>query len=371
MRLSSLLLLASSIATLAGCTANEQTASLQDEFGLDGIASAIGNQNGMSSPYVQGSKFTVTVQAGSKATASGWKLQSSDPGVMQVGGMTSSSTTSQVYPVVATGAGTTTLTVTDANGKVLDSEDIEVDEASSYQLCDQGLLMSGASDDRSAVTQIHLLAGGTATFLVRYFNGTKELSGNNALVPTGGTGVTASTVATSFSARDFLEVSALDAGTASVSLAVGSTSNVVPITIVDDTAIHSVGLAAQTETGAKDGQSLYVFGRAFDVDGNEVFGGSFQWTAGGAAVSVPVYDDGKPSDVIVYQYDHTQAESVSASLDSQSASIQVHGSPSTTTAATSENVGCSVANGPGAPGSVAAGVLVGLALLASRRRNRC
>ena len=93
---------------------------------------------------------------------------------MQVGAITETSTTSQKYPVVAAGAGTTTLTVTDANGKVLDSEDIEVDKATSYQLCDQGLLMSGASDDRSAVTQIHLLAGGTATFLVRYFAGTKE-----------------------------------------------------------------------------------------------------------------------------------------------------------------------------------------------------
>ena len=165
-------------------------------------------------------------------------------------------------------------------------------------------------------------------------------------------------------------MSALDAGSSPVSLAVGSTSNVVPITIVDDTAIHSVGLAQQSETGAKDGQSLYVFGRAFDTDGNDVFGASFQWTAGGAAVSTPVYDDGKPSDMIIYQYDHTQAESVSASLAGDSASIQVHGSPSTTTTATSENVGCSVANAPGAPGSVAAGVLVGLALLASRRRAR-
>ncbi|HEY8092012.1 MAG TPA: hypothetical protein VIF09_29325 [Polyangiaceae bacterium] len=369
MRLSSLLLAASSIALLAGCTASEHPASLQDEFGLDGIAGSIGNQNGMSSPYVQGSKFSVTVQAGSKENASGWKLQSSNANVMQVLAAVETSTTSQKYPVVAAGAGTTTLTVTDAGGTVLDSEDIEVDEATTYQLCDQGLLLSGASDDRSAVTQIHLLAGGTATFLVRYFSGTKELSGNNALVSTGGSGITAGTVSTSFSARDFLEVSAVDAGTSSVSLAVGSTSNVVPITVVDDTAIHGVGLAPQSDTGAKDGQSLYVFGRAFDVDGNDVFGASFQWSAGGAAVKSPIDADGQPSDMIIYQYDHTQAESVSAALAGDSATAQVHGSPATTTAATSESVGCSVGHGAGAPASsAAAGVLVGLALLASRRR---
>src|SRR5580704_13793416 len=63
-----------------------------------------------------------------------------------------------------------------------------------------------------------MVSGGTATFLARHFNGSQELAGNNALVPTG-TGVAgAATVAANFSVRDFLEVNASSAGSGNVSM---------------------------------------------------------------------------------------------------------------------------------------------------------
>jgi hypothetical protein len=353
-----------------GCSVNQNTASLQDNFATDVFASFFGNQNALSTPYVQGSKFTITVQPGGKNTGTGWRLTSSDPTVMQIGVQTDPG--SDDWPVVATGAGHATLTVTDSGGKVLDTEGIDVDVPTEVQLCAHGLLLAGYTDDQSAESSVRIVSGGTATFLARYFNGTTELFGNNAVTPTGSGVASATTAAANFSVRDFVEVSASQMGTGNVSLAVGQTTNQVSVEAVDPTSVASVALAPQSENKAQKGQIIYVFGRALDGQGNDLFGASFSWQVNGATLPSQQFYVGGPTDLLTYQYDSSQSESISDSLAGYSASTKVHGAPATTQEGTTENVGCSVARGVGMDGGAAgAGVLAaGAVVLASRRRRR-
>ena len=369
MRSLRLLLLSASLTSLVtGCSVTEHPASLQDSFSGDVFAPMFGNNNGLSTPYVEGAKFTITVDPGQNQNTTGWKLSSSDPTVMQIG--TQTGTGNDDWSVTATGAGHATLTVLDENGKVIDSEGIDVDVPTEVQLCAQGLLLAGASDDKAAVTSIQLVSGGTATFLVRYFDGSQELAGNNALHPTGSGVATTATVAANVSVRDFLEVSASDAGSGGVSLAVGQSVNQVPVTAVDPSTVKSVALAGQDDSKAKNGDTLYVFGRALDADGNDIYGASFSWDVNGAPLPAKSFLIGGPADVLTYQYTSSQSETVSDALSDLSASITVHGAPSTTSEGSTENVGCSVARGVGREGGAAGlGILGAVAVLASRRRR--
>src|ERR1019366_5665534 len=198
MRLLRCLVAAAVPALAAGCTNTTHVASLQDNFTTDVFSAFVGNPNGLSTPYVQGSKFTITVQPGGNANATGWVLKSSDPTVMTI---TTQSSTSGEWPVTATGAGHATLSVVDSSGKELDSEGIDVDVPTDVQLCAHGLLLSGFTDQQALVTSVRVVSGGTATFLVRYFDGSQELAGNNALKPMFSGLATAWAVPATFSVR--------------------------------------------------------------------------------------------------------------------------------------------------------------------------
>jgi hypothetical protein len=352
-----------------GCSSPQNTASLQDNFATDVFASFFGNANGLSTPYVEGSRFTITVQPSGKNTGAGWTLQSSNPAVMQIGVQPPSG--SNEWPVVATGAGQATLTVVDGSGKVLDSEDVDVQIPTEVQLCAHGLLLAGYSDDQSAESSVRIVSGGTATFLARYYSGTQELSGNNAVIPTASGIATAAVVPANFSVRDFVEVSAADMGSGNVSLAVGMTTNQVAVEAVDPSSVASVALAPQSDDKAQKGETLYVFGRALDSQGNDLFGASFSWAVNGTTLPSQQLIVGGPTDLLTYQYDSKQSETISDTLAGQSASTQVHGNPSTTQEASTENVGCSVARGAGASGGAAGAAMLalGVAFLTHRRRR--
>jgi len=359
-----ILLLGSLLASLAaGCTVDDHTAGLQDNVGT----LSLDNSNALHTPYVAGSSFTITVQAGAHATNDGWKLTSSNASVLQIGVPQGPGTNE--FPVQAGASGHATLTVTDKNGNVLDTSDVDVAVPSRIQLCEQGLLYAGYSDDQAALDSAQVVSGGTATFLARYFDGSQELYGNNALTATNIPLALAAVTSTSFSVRDFVQITGTSAGTTSVHLAAGGTTLDLPVTVVDASVVSSLKLAAQSESGAQEGQPLFVFARALDANGRDVYGSSFAWTAAGQSLAGNG-NSNDPTDLLTYQYHSSGTESVTASVDSHAASATVHGAPSTTSTSTSENTGCSVAHGAGGAGSSITGILIGLAILASRRRAR-
>lgn len=362
MRLSTLLF-GSLVACLAvGCSVQNHTAGLQDDLG----SFSLDNSNVLHSPYVSGSRFSITVQAGNGATFDGWTLSSSAPGVMQVG--TPDGSNANEFSVQAVAPGHATLIVRDKNGNALDSADVNVDVPTSIQLCEQGLLFAGYPDDQAALSSAQIVVGGTATFMARYFAGGQELFGNNALTATNTAEALSSVTSTSFSARDFLQVTGAAMGPTTVHVAAGGSTLDLPVTVVEPSVVSSVALLGQSESGASDGNMLFVFARALDASGKDVYGSSFTWQAG--ATTLPGYSNpNNPADLLAYEYHSSGTETISATVDALSAAATVHGSPSTTSTDSSENTGCTVAHGPGAPASACTGLLVALGIVAAQRRR--
>jgi hypothetical protein len=365
-----LLALSSSLA--AGCAGPSDpgpSVAMQDSFEITLFGKA---QDDLHTPYVQGATFSISVATTDYPQAAQWVLVSSDPTVLAVGAATSGTT----FQVSATGIGHATLSVEDASGKVYDQKQIDVAQPDHVQLCAHGLLLAGLSDDQSQVTQAHVLAGGTATFLVRYFQGAQELYGNGAVKPTATGAVTATATTSSFSDdRDWVEIDALGGeGAGDVTLVVGgSPLTVVPATVVSPSAIASVGALAQLDTGATNGQSLYVFARAFDASGNDLYGGSFDWTVAGMPVTSSL-PNGEPSDTLTYTFAGGKSETIDVGDQGLSTAITVQatGGAAATSVGSTENVGCSVGGAPGtsrgALGFVALALAAAGALVSRRRR---
>jgi MYXO-CTERM domain-containing protein len=156
-----------------------------------------------------------------------------------------------------------------------------------------------------------------------------------------------------------------------VSLVVGGQAlGSLPVTVVSTTAIQSVGVAKQDDSQASDGQTLYVIGRAFDDQQNDVYGASYQWSFGGTALGGS--QPGVPTDLLSYQYKGSASGTVQDSLGTLNASTTVHAQASSVAVGSTANVGCSVGGAPGAgfTGGAAALGLAAVAAAAARRR-RC
>jgi hypothetical protein len=361
------LLVLAAAPALGGCSFEPaKGVGMQDSLTLDLFAPPVDELN---TPYVAGAKFDVTISSNGYGSMSGWTVVSSDPSVIAVGA--ANPRQPQDFPVTAAGSGHATLSVLDASGKVLDSHPVDVDEPDSVQLHAHGLMMAGMDDSQTQVTHASVVEGGRATFLVRYFKGSQELWGNGAVQPAATGSVTVTTKESGFGdARDWIELDAAQAGSGQVSLGVGG-QNVatVPVDVVGVDQVARVTLYPQSESGAKDGAQLYVFARALDAQGGDVWGGSFDWAAGGAAVTSGAGSLGGPTDLLAYTYEHAQSESVSATLGTYSSSATVHGNGATLD--TSANVGCAVARGAGTGGGAGGfALLLGAAGVVAARRRR-
>jgi hypothetical protein len=375
----SLALLALSLA--AGCSSKRVT--MQDDFDLDLFGPY---KDDLHSPYVVGASFGISVDTHDKTDTSGWTLQSSAPGVIEVESTPSASTspsgsastspprTSFDIPVKAVAAGHATLTVRDAKGNVVDTHDVDVEVPDRVELYAHGLLLAGESDDQARVNQVHVLPAGEGTFLVRYFVGGTELTGSGALAPSASGAATATSTHSGLApSRDWLQVTGTGDGTGQVSLVVGGAPlGMVPVTIADPTSIASVALAKQDDSHSKDGDLLYVFARSLDAQGNDVYGASFSWKLDGNPLA-PHVVAGEPTDVISYQYKSGSSDSITTQFTSMSTSVNVHANPSTVAVGSTASVGCSVGAAPGAAGGAGlaglAACAAGVALVATRRRR--
>jgi hypothetical protein len=362
------------VALAAGCNNQTQRVTMQDDFDIDLFGP---HTDDLHTPYVIGAQFSIDVTTHDGSSTVGWTLQSSNPKVFSVGTSPSqpasatAAPTSFSEPVTAIGAGQATLTVLDGGGKVVDSHQVTVGVPDSVQLYAHGLLLAGDSDDQARVSVARVASGGEATFLVRYFEAGTELSGSGALAPTAtGSLTTSTTQSTLATARDWLLVDGAAPGGGQVSLVVGGqTLGSLPVTVVAAGAIQSLGLAKQDDSHASDGQTLYVIGRAFDDQKNDVYGASYQWSFGGTALSGS--QPGVPTDVLSYQFKGSASGTVQASLGTLDASTTVHAEASSVAVSSTADVGCSVGGAPGAgfTGGAAALGLVAIAAGAVRRRS--
>jgi hypothetical protein len=358
---------------VSGCGNGGKPVTMHDSFDVDIFGP---RTDDLHTPYVAGAKVTITIDTNDSRDTSKWTLATSDPTVLAV----SSPFDKYGYglQVTAVDPGTARLFVVDENGHNVDEHDVTVALPDRVELHSHGLMLAGLSDDASRVMQARIIAGGIETFLVRYFAGSQELYGNGALHPIGTGDVTANDTTSGFGTeREWLQIVAANQPqyeNSQVALQVrGDVVSTVPAAVVAPSEVVSLGLVRQDTSRAKDGDSLSVFGRAYDAQGNDVYGASFSWTAGGAAVPTSLLAANGPSDVLDYTYKAKATMDVSAALDGLGTTTTVHGTqPSIDSSA---DVACSVGRAPGSGGlsGTAAGGGLGFAAalgLAARRRRR-
>jgi hypothetical protein len=316
-------------------------------------------------PYVKGAPVSLIVSSSDEhQDLSGWVVKSSDPTIFRVdaiepdakgGGLTARG--------VAVGEGTAQLTVFDADGNEVGHGTAEVLAPDRVELDAHGYLILGKDGD-APVAEARILENGTATYLVRYFRGARELHGNGILSVDAPAGITATPRTTFlFENREWLTLTAAAVADKSIQLyADGTPFAVVPVITVPEADIAQVTILTQSEKGHDDGDWLVALAQAYDGLGRRVFGVDYAWDVDGVQETA----DG---DLYRYSYKKGQYQMVTAARAGHSDTTMIQSDGGYVDS--SNNIGCAAAPGHtrgAAP--LAASALVGLVLVAARRRRR-
>lgn len=167
-----------SLSLLAGCGDDREPPRtwLEDHFVSDG---AEGDE--LHSPYVAGTRLMLTIQTTSRLITSGRRLDvtSDDPSVLRIDRVERRS-----VEATAIAPGTTTVRVVDvATGDELTSEEVEVrapTRVEVYPFVAQTRYVRDEDAMREDAT-LHVLAGSSAGYYVRYFDGETALAGSGVL----------------------------------------------------------------------------------------------------------------------------------------------------------------------------------------------
>jgi hypothetical protein len=315
-------------------------------------------EDNLHSPYVRGAAVTVFAHSSDEGEdLRGWSIESSDPAVFRIDGAVASDGRDLAMRGQAVGEGTAALTLRDARGHAVGHGVAEVRVPDAVELDAHGSLILGR-DDEAAVREARVLAGGAATYLVRYFQGGRELHGNGVLSADVPAGVTAEPRTTFLlENREWLTLHTTAVGTGSMQLvADGVPAPTLPVVVVPESAIADVVVLTEPESGHKDGDSLAALAQAYDANGARIFGVDYDWNVDGVA------QQGE-GDLYRYQFKAGQYVMVQAQRGAHAdqAQIQSEGGRVGST----NHVGCAAGGG----GSLAVG-LVGLGLMAVRRRPR-
>jgi len=309
------------------------------------------------SPYVRGTQLTIWVTSDDDNDKVGnWEVVSSDPSILQMMDQEYDGTSLGVH-ALALGEGPVDLAVIDEHGERVGHGKAEVALPDEIQLAAHGYLIVG-QDDRAPVPEARIAQGDTATYLVRYYQGGRELYGNSVLTATPPAGVVAEPRQSYlFEKREWLTLTASAAGTSSTPLFVDN-AHVADVQVVGvpATDISDVALIAQSEKGATDGSWLVVLAQASDSLGRNVFGVDYRWNVNGNAQTA----DG---DLYRYQFKKGDTEILEVERSGHTDLVDIQSDRGYVD--NSNKVGCAAAGG----GTLQLGVLA-LAWCVRRRRRR-
>jgi hypothetical protein len=327
----------------------------------------VGPSNELHTPYVLGASMNLYVHTtDDNEKMEGWTVESSDTSIFTVDAPQRYSDKRIYVPGHAVGDGTAQLLVRNSGGHVVGRADVEVRRPDRAQLMAHGMLIIGRSESQSTVSELRLLNGGTATFLVHYFAGDRQLSGNGALSVDAPSDVTVTTPRSwVFEDRDWLQVTPSKSGTSSLTLKVaGEPFGDVPLTVVDGSEVDSLHIIGQDESHAKKDQWLVALGQAYDSSMRQIFGVEFNWDVDGQAQSN--WDGSDTGDLYRYKFDPKQPKMLAATYGQVSAVAMIHASEGFVDS--SNNIGCSAV--PGAATATGGLFLLAICFIAMRMRSR-
>jgi MYXO-CTERM domain-containing protein len=310
-------------------------------------------------PYVRGAKVTLFARSSDEnPDFRGWTIVSSNPAVFRIDeNVVDGDAGALTARGQAMGEGSVELALLDASGEEVGHGVAEVVVPDRVELDAHGSLILGR-DDEAPVSEARVLAAGRATYMVRYFRGSRELHGNGVLRVVAPEGVTPQPrTSFLFENREWLTLEttvpmsgALDVYADEVKVAT------VPVVVVPDTEIVDVVLLTQSERGHEDGDWLVALAQAYDGDGERLFGVEYIWDVDG----VSQVGDG---DLYRYRFKQGQFQMVQATRGRHSDAVMIQSDEGRV--GSTNDIGCTAGGG----GSLVVGV-VGLALVGVRRRRR-
>jgi MYXO-CTERM domain-containing protein len=311
------------------------------------------------SPYVRGARMDVFAHSSDNGESlRNWSIESSDPTIFAIG---AAAQTSSDHDLVvggqAVGEGTATLTLRDSHGHAVGRAFAEVLVPDAVELDSHGSLILGR-DDEAPVHEVRMLAGGQATYLVRYFRGGRELHGNGVLSVAAPAGMTAQP-RTSFllENREWLVLTSTTAGSATLQLRADSaTVAALPVVVEPESGIADVVVLTEPERGHHDGDWLVALAQAYDPNGARIFGVDYTWKINGAAQT----GDG---DLYRYRFKAGQPVMVQAQRGAHTDTAQIQSDGGVVDS--SNHVGCAAGGGSGWLWAA----LLGLGLVGARRRR--
>ncbi|MCO4745674.1 MAG: hypothetical protein KC912_12855 [Proteobacteria bacterium] len=336
--------------TLVGC------AEVQFTDNIDLILDfGITQRDVLSSPYVRGAPVSVSIDR--RRNVNDWQLQSEDPNIFGFANFTTLSDGDRALKITGWGqaleVGEATLAAIDSRGRTRDSVTIEVATPTHATLASAARLFGGETADEADVDELLILAGGTATFQVRYFDDERQLFGNAVLDADPSESLEADPRETFlFEQREWLSLTPDTVGIHTVDLyADGEDLGQWEVEAVDESAIAEITLAFE-EQEIED-HWITVVAEAWTADGRRIYGVDVEWDREG----VTEFGEG---DLYRYRYTEGPSASLCARIgDVTSDAVQIHGNGYVDS---SNNIGCSSAG--------FGGLWLGpLALLAVRRRE--
>lgn len=351
--------------TLAGCAQDIQFSDTIDlEFDL------LRRSDSLHTPYVVGAEFSLCADSAREGQLRGMSLRASDPDLLEVGPTEIFDDEDHMCaPATALASGDVTLEVVD-DGDVVASVDLEIRAPDRAELWAAGPLLVTRSDLDAQTEQPQILAGGTATFQVRYFAGQTPLHGQGALRVESTEALSAEAVGTVlFEDREWLRITPHSdhdqdheqdqAGTATLELATPAGSfQTLTVEVVAEEAIADVALHGSDEQGREAGDPLVVYAQAYDEDDAPIYGVEYEWSLDGHA-------EPGTGDLFRYDFDPSRREELVARHGDLDALAEISAGEGEVDP--SNDVGCSMG---GRSGGAWALLLLGVAGLRRRPRGR-
>lgn len=321
----------------------------------------IGPSNLLHQPYVQGSEMNVYVDhSDNDKDLTGWSLRSNDPTIFSIDDVTFTRFSDNYFRVHchANKAGIAVLEVLDSDRHVKHKTTVEVAKPDRIDFLAHGPLLVDRKELDPLTPSPQVLDGGTATFLVRYYQGNRQLNGNRALRVESTSDVAVSTPQSFlFEDRDWLQVTPHSMGDFSLPVKVGD-DPVATFVVhsVPETAVAEIRILGEDESRAKRGEWLVALAQAYDAAQKPIFGVEYDWELDGNT------EPGE-GDLYRYEYDPKLKRNIEARFGAHDAVAVIHGEDGFVDS--SNNIGCNTTSLPMSLSSLCA---IAFALLVSRRR---
>lgn len=310
----------------------------------------------LNAPYVQGADVSVFVAPwNTDRSMEGATLQSTDPSVFQILDQHIDSDGDIEADCVATGAGDADLVVLRDDGSTWDTAPVHVGFPDRVELHAAGPMFVDMPD---LVDAPKVLAGGTATLQVQYFENGRRLHGNGPLAATGDGSVSDVHVERTylFENREWVQMTAADPGTAQLHLSVDDVPlDAVDVDVVSADALTDMQILGRNESRADDGDWLVLLAQAYDDAADPIFGVDYDWDVDG---------DVQPGEGDLYRYEYQRGNDRTVTAHFVDLDATVTANMGAGFVDSSNNVGCD------STGGGAVGLFGWLGVLGLVRRRR-